>query len=121
MSERVNASPKNVLIPVDFSVFLYLNMISLYIYLLGVIAILFLRRCPRMDPKAWWNMGVYICSFGVKTIAWIVIFHSTDKEKLNNIDYASKLWYEEAHWFLFDYFAAYAIKMSIYVFIFEMR
>ena len=69
-----------MLIPVNFSVFLYLNLASLLSYSLGVFVILALRRCPRMDPKAWWNMAVYICSFGVKTLAWIVIFQITDPE-----------------------------------------
>jgi hypothetical protein len=74
-----------------------------------------------MDPKAWWNMAVNICSFGVKTLAWIIILQKSDPAQLKNIEYANSLWYKEAHWFLFDYFATYVIKMSIYVFIFETR
>ena len=121
MSDGNNTNPKDMLILVDFQVFLYVNLVALLSYFLGVFVILALRRCPRMDPKAWWNMAVNICSFAVKTLAWIIILQNTDPAQLKNIEYANSLWYKEAHWFLFDYFATYVIKMSIYVFIFETR
>jgi hypothetical protein len=35
--------------------------------------------------------------------------------------YAEFLWKKESKWFIFDYFGSYLIKISIYVFIFEMR
>jgi hypothetical protein len=44
-----------------------------------------------------------------------------EEEKLGPEKYDDYLWNSEAHWFIFDYFAAYLIKVSIYVFIFEMR
>jgi hypothetical protein len=52
MSESNSTRPQEVLIPVNFSVFLYLNLVSLLSYSFGVAVILALRRCPRMDPKA---------------------------------------------------------------------
>ena len=97
---------------------------AIIFYNLGVIMILVVRRCPKMDRKALSNIGINVISFSVKTTTWTMILiaydHKTEIE-LGSKNYSDKLWDDEAHWFLFDYFAAYVIKMSIYVFIFEMR
>ncbi len=77
-----------------------------------------------MDPKSWWNIGINIFSFSIKTTTWIFILSIYDKkmeEEMGKSKYIDKLWDEEDRWFLFDYLAAYIIKMSIYVFIFEMK
>ena len=40
---------------------------------------------------------------------------------MGRIKYETQLWENEGLWFLFNYLAVYLIKISIYVFIFEMR
>ena len=109
---------------VDFEAFLIINASCLVLYELCFVLLITLRECPKMDPKAWWNIGVNMISFSFKTLAWIEIVLSYDpikERELGPEKYDDLLWAQEAHWFLFDYFASYMLKMSIYVFIFEMR
>ena len=77
-----------------------------------------------MDYKAWWNIAVNLFSFSLKVTTWSVILNAYDpklEKEMGPIPYAHKLWDDQGFWFLFDYFGAYLIKISIYIFIFEMR
>ena len=109
---------------IEFKVFLIVNLLSLILYSLGVGLVMKLRKCPSMDRKAWWNIGINQLSFAFKSIAWIEIllaYDPVEEERIGPERYDDLLWNSKAHWFLFDYFGTYLTKMSIYAFIFEMR
>ena len=113
-----------VVLHIEFKVFLIVNLLSLIFYTLGVGLVMIFRKCPRIDRKAWWNIGINLVSFAFKSIAWIEILLAYDPEEEKRMGperYDDLLWNSEAHWFLFDYFGTYLTKLSIYAFIFEMR
>jgi hypothetical protein len=59
----------------------------------------------------------------MKLITWTYILSKYEvlKEKdIGEQKYETELWNQQSRWFLIDYFAVFMIKMSIYVFIFEM-
>jgi len=71
-----------------------------------------------MDKKAWINISINILCFSIKAFGWIMI--SLDPHTKQDANSFENLWEKQAHWFLFDYFGAFIIKISIFVFIFEM-
>ena len=78
-----------------------------------------------MDIKAWINLGVNTASFLIKAIAWtymlIIYNENLDKEaSMGEVPYEEMLWDNNGQLFLWDYFASFMIKMSIFAFIFEM-
>jgi hypothetical protein len=62
-----------VVLHIEFKVFLIVNLLSLIFYSLGVGLVMIFRKCPRMDRKAWWNIGINLVSFAFKSIAWVEI------------------------------------------------
>ena len=70
-----------------------------------------------MDLKAWINLYINLGCFIVKTSIWIYIESIYDPKNGYNED---KVWAENEGLFLFDYLANFMIKMSMFVFIFEM-
>jgi hypothetical protein len=76
-----------------------------------------------MDPKAWANIGVNALSFGAKAIIWTYMisqYNNEEEKKVGAVVYADSLWNNNGQLFLWDYMASFLIKMSIFVFIFEM-
>ena len=61
------------------------------------------------------NVFVYMISFLVKTVTWSIMLYIFDFDDTDN----DRLM-QGAYLFLLDYGAAYAIKVSIFMFIFEM-
>lgn len=69
------------------------------------------------------NMFINIVGFSVKTITWTYmesIFDPTVATIMGYKEYENKLWDENGALFMWDYLASYAIKMSIFAFIYEM-
>ena len=81
ISKRYNLKGEIVVLHVEFKAFLIINLLSLILYSLGVGFIMIVRRCPRMDKKAWKNIGINIVSFTFKSIAWIEILAAYDPVK----------------------------------------
>jgi hypothetical protein len=76
-----------------------------------------------MDLKAWVNLGVNSASFSIKAITWtyMISIYDIDKEAIiGAVVYEEMLWDSNGQLFLWDYFASFIIKMSIFAFIFEM-
>ena len=67
-----------VVLHVEFKVFLIVNLLSLIFYSLGVGLVMIFRKCPRMDRKALWNIGINFVSFAFKSIAWVEILLAYD-------------------------------------------
>jgi hypothetical protein len=77
----------------------------------------------KLDLKAWTNLVVNSASFSIKAIAWtyMISIYDTDKEAIiGAVVYEELLWDSNGELFLWDYFASFMIKMSIFAFIFEM-
>lgn len=77
----------------------------------------------KLDLKAWTNLGVNSASFSIKAIAWtyMMSIYDLDKEAIiGAVVYEEMLWDSNGQLFLWDYFASFMIKMSIFAFIFEM-
>jgi hypothetical protein len=76
-----------------------------------------------MDGKALANMGVNSVSFSIKAFAWtyiIAIYDTNLEASMGEVAYEEKLWNDNGELFLWDYFASFMIKMTIFAFIFEM-
>ncbi len=73
--------------------------------------------------KAWVNISIYIVSFSIKTATWsymLAIYNKDDEKIYDKSEYEDILIKQHGEMFLWDYFASFMTKMSIFVFIFEM-
>ena len=98
------------------------NLISFIIYFTFAWYIV-IKSSFKLDLKAWANMIVNSASFGIKAMAWTYMLSIYDKDeeaKIGASEYDEKLWNDHGSLFLWDYFASFMIKMSIFAFIFEM-
>ena len=102
--------------------FFLVNLISFLIYFSFSLYIC-IKNSFKMDGKAWANIGVNTASFSIKAIAWtyiIAIYDTNQAASMGEVVYEEKLWDENGELFLWDYFASFMIKMTIFAFIFEM-
>ena len=81
-----------------------------------------IRSSFKLDSKAWANLGVNSASFSIKAIVWtyMISIYDKDQAKKGEVAYNEMLWDSHGELFLWDYFASFMIKMSIFAFIFEM-
>ena len=106
----------------QFIVFFLINLISFVIYFAFSLYVIIKSRF-KMDLKAWANLGVNSASFSIKAITWtyMISIYDIDKEAIiGAVVYEEMLWDSNGQLFLWDYFASFIIKMSIFAFIFEM-
>ena len=106
----------------QFVVFFLTNLIAFVIYFSFAIYVMF-KTSYMMDLKAWANLSVNSISFCIKAIAWTYMISIYDKERediVGAVVYEEMLWDSNGQLFLWDYFATFMIKMSIFAFIFEV-
>ena len=106
----------------QFKVFFLTNLISFLIYFSFALYVM-IKSSFKMDLKAWVNLTVNSASFCIKAIAWTYMISIYDKDKeaiIGAVVYEEMLWDSNGQLFLWDYFASFMIKMSIFGFIFEM-
>ncbi len=106
----------------QFFVFFLINLISFVIYFTFALYVM-IKSSFKLDLKAWTNLVVNSASFSIKAIAWtyMISIYDTDKEAIiGAVVYEELLWDSNGELFLWDYFASFMIKMSIFAFIFEM-
>jgi hypothetical protein len=123
-SYNLQTEKEEVLTHLNLKIFFYINLSCLLVYALGLCLLLSLRKCAKFDCKTWGNISLYLVSFSMKLITWTYILSKYDvlKEKdIGEQKYETELWNQQSRWFLIDYFAVFMIKMSIYVFIFEIQ
>ena len=80
---------------VEFRITFIINLVAIITYSLGVVTILAVRKCPKMDPKAWWNLAVNLFSFTIKITTWSVILSVYDpllEKQMGTIPYTNMLW-----------------------------
>lgn len=109
-------------IEIQFNVFAYINISCYLLYASGCLFVAY-KSNFYLDGKAQLNMFINIVGFSVKTITWtymISIFDPAVATIMGYKEYENKLWDENGALFMWDYFASYAIKMSIFAFIYEM-
>jgi len=108
----------------QFLAFFLINLIAFLVYFTFSVYVS-IKSSFKMDLKAWINLGVNAASFLIKGIVWtymIIIYNENlDREpSMGELAYEKMLWDENGQLFLWDYFASFMIKMSIFAFIFEM-
>ena len=107
---------------IQFDIFSYINICCYLFYASGSLFVAY-KSNFYLDGKAQMNMFINIVGFSVKTITWTYmesIFDPTVATIMGYKEYENKLWDENGALFMWDYLASYAIKMSIFAFIYEM-
>jgi hypothetical protein len=98
----------------EFLAFFILNSALLFLYGIPAACIL-LKNRGILDVPSQVNMFVYVLSFLTKTMTWavMVLVFDTGDSDTDRLKQGGFL-------FIIDYLAGFAVKISIFLFIFEM-